>query len=150
MVVNRSAPRATVVPILVYEDVAKAVDWLRDTFGFRERLRVEGRGGVVYHAQLAIAEGAIMLGRQGGEFQSPRGDTVSQYVTVHVADVDAHFERARECRAHIVNEPRDMPFGERQYTVTDPWGHRWTFSQSIADVPFEAWGAAPPPHDAPT
>jgi hypothetical protein len=28
MVVNRSAPRATVVPILVYEDVGKAIDWL--------------------------------------------------------------------------------------------------------------------------
>jgi uncharacterized glyoxalase superfamily protein PhnB len=34
MVVNRSAPRATVVPILVYEDVAKAIEWLCDTFGF--------------------------------------------------------------------------------------------------------------------
>jgi uncharacterized glyoxalase superfamily protein PhnB len=36
-----------------------------------------------------------------------------------------------------------MPFGERQYTVEDLEGHRWTFSQSIADVPFEAWGATP-------
>ena len=38
MTVNRSAPRATVVPILVYEDVGKAIDWLCDTFGFREHL----------------------------------------------------------------------------------------------------------------
>lgn len=148
MVVNRSAPSATVVPILVYEDVAKAVDWLCDTFGFTERLRVAGRGDIVYHAQLSIGEGAVMLGRQGGEFRSPRGDEVSQYVTVHVADVDAHFERARQRGARIVHEPRDMPFGERQYTVTDPWGHRWTFSQSVADVPFEAWGALPAGQDA--
>lgn len=42
MVVNRSAPRATVVPILVYEDVAAAVDWLCDAFGFTERLRAAG------------------------------------------------------------------------------------------------------------
>ena len=150
MVVNRSAPRATVVPILVYEDVAQAVEWLRDTFGFKERLRVEGRGGVVYHAQLSVAEGAIMLGRQGGEFRAPQGDAVSQYVTVHIPDVDSHFEHARECGARIVNEPRDMPFGERQYTVADPWGHRWTFSQSVADVPLEAWGATPARQDAAT
>jgi hypothetical protein len=39
MVVNRSAPRASVVPVLVYEDVGPAVDWLCSTFGFRERLR---------------------------------------------------------------------------------------------------------------
>jgi uncharacterized glyoxalase superfamily protein PhnB len=148
MVVNRSAPGATVVPILVYEDVAKAVDWLRDTFGFRERLRVEGRGGVVYHAQMLVGDGTIMLGRQGGEYRAPQTDEVSQYVAVHIPEVDAHFEHARQCGARIVNEPRDMPFGERQYTAIDPWGHRWTFSQSVADAPFEAWGATPAHQDA--
>jgi uncharacterized glyoxalase superfamily protein PhnB len=144
MVVNRSAPRATVVPILVYEDVAKAIVWLCDTFGFAERLRAAGPGGSVTHAQLAMAEGAIMLGRQGGEFRTPRPNEVSQYVTVHVEDVDEHFEHARKCGARILKSPTDMPFGERQYTVEDPWGHRWTFSQSIADVAPEAWGARQP------
>ena len=145
--INRSAPRATVVPILVYEDVAKAIDWLCDTFGFTERLRVEG-GGSVAHAQLAIAEGAVMLGRPGGEFRPPRPNEVSQYVTVHVEDVDGHFEHAQQRGARILKSPADMPFGERQYTVEDPWGHRWTFSQSIADVPLEAWGArAPSPRE---
>lgn len=141
MVVNRSAPRATVVPILVYEDVAKAIDWLCETFGFRERLRVPVPGGGVIHAQLSIAEGAIMLGRQGGEFQPPSSNEVSQYVTVRVDDVDAHFEHARQRGARILKSPTDMPFGERQYTVEDPWGHRWTFSQSVADVAPEVWGA---------
>jgi uncharacterized glyoxalase superfamily protein PhnB len=144
MVINRSAPKATVVPILVYEDVAKAIDWLCDTFGFIERLRAEGPGGSVAHAQLAIAEGAVMLGRQGGEFRPPRPDEVSQYVTVHVENVLEHFEYARRCGARILKSPTDMPFGERQYTAEDPWGHRWTFSQSIADVAPEAWGARQP------
>src|SRR5262245_10306501 len=144
MVVNRSAPRATVVPILVYEDVGKAIDWLCDTFGFKERLRAAGPGGMFSHAQLVIGDGAVMLGRPGGEFQPPRPNEVSQYVTVHVEDVDEHFEHARQSGARIVKPPTDMPFGERQYTVEDPWGHRWTFSQSIADVAPEAWGAREP------
>ncbi|HEX9942349.1 MAG TPA: hypothetical protein VGG03_10055 [Thermoanaerobaculia bacterium] len=38
--------------------------------------------------------------------------------------------------------PTDMLFGERQYTAEDLGGHRWTFSQSIADVAPEEWGAA--------
>jgi len=96
MVVNRSAPRATVIPILVYDDVAKAIDWLCDTFGFTERLRAAGPGGGVSHAQLAIAEGAVMMGRQGGEFRPPSPNEVSQYVLVHVEDVDGHFEHARQ------------------------------------------------------
>ena len=147
MVVNRSAPRATVVPVLVYEDVAKAIEWLCGTFGFKERLRAGGPGGSVSHAQLDIAEGAVMLGRQGGEFRTPRPDEVSQYVVVHVEDVEGHFEQARQCGARILKPPTDMPFGERQYTAEDPWGHRWTFSQSIADIALEAWGARKPGPD---
>ena len=145
-VVNRSAPRASVVPILVYEDVGEAIDWLCDTFGFRERLRAAVPGGSVAHAQLDIADGAVMLGRQGAEFRPPRPNEVSQYVTVHVDDVDKHFEHARQCGARILKLPADMPFGERQYTAEDIGGHRWTFSQSIADVGPEEWGATPARH----
>jgi uncharacterized glyoxalase superfamily protein PhnB len=143
MVVNRSAPRATVVPILVYEDVGQAIDWLCDTFGFRERLRAGPPGGSVSHAQLDIGEGAVMLGRQGAEFRPPRPGEVSQYVVVHVEDVDQHFEGARSRGARILKSPAGTPFGERQYTVEDPGGHRWTFSQSMADIAPEEWGATP-------
>lgn len=35
-------------------------------------------------------------------------------------------------------------FGERQYGVRDPWGHVWTFSESVADVAPEEWGGIAP------
>jgi uncharacterized glyoxalase superfamily protein PhnB len=140
VVSNRSAPNATVVPILVYADVGKAIDWLCGAFGFVERLRAE-HGGVVTHAQLAVAEGAIMLGRQGGEYCAPRRGEVTQYVHVSVEDVDRHCEHAQRCGAKILGRPDNKPFGERQYTVEDPEGHRWTFSQHVADVAPEKWGA---------
>ena len=141
MVTNRSAPRARVVPVLVYEDVTAAIAWLCDTFGFKERLRAAGPAGVVSHAQLDIGDCAVMLGRQGGEFRPPRPGEVTQYVTVHVDDVDAHHEHSRQCGARILKPPANMPFGERQYTAEDLGGHRWTFSQSIADVDPAQWGA---------
>src|SRR5262245_51602142 len=114
MVVNRSAPKASVVPVLVYEDVAKVVDWLCQVFGFTERLRAGPPGGTVSHAQLTVGESAIMCGRQGGDFTTPKGGGVSQYVVVHVDDVERHFERAKQGGARIVKPPADMPFGERQ------------------------------------
>ena len=87
VVTNRSAPAATIVPILIYEDVGQAIDWLCRAFGFTERLRAE-RDGVIGHAQLAVAEGAIMLGRQGGPFRAPHGEEVTAYVHVAVDDLD--------------------------------------------------------------
>jgi uncharacterized glyoxalase superfamily protein PhnB len=142
-IVNSSAPTATVVPVLVYEDVAKAIGWLCEAFGFSERLRAARPDGTIAHAQLSIGEGAVMLGAPGAEFRPPRSNEVNQYVLVHVEDADLHCEQAKRFGARIVHPPADMPFGERVYTAEDLAGHRWTFSQSIADVPLERWGATP-------
>ena len=140
---NRSAPDATVVPILVYQDVAEAIEWLCRVFGFTERLRA-ARDGIVGHAQLIAGDGAIIIGQQGGPFRAPQGEQVSAYVHINVEDVARHFEHAKQCGARIVEPPHDMPFGERQYTALDCGGHRWTFSQHIADVAPEEWGATVP------
>jgi uncharacterized glyoxalase superfamily protein PhnB len=142
MVVNRSAPSATVVPVLIYEDVAKAIDWLCGAFGFKERLRAAGRDGRISHAQLSIAECALMLGARGGQFQPPRTGEVNQFVIVHVDDVDGHLEQAKRFGVRILQPLADQRFGERQYSVEDHEGHRWTFSQHFKDVAPEEWGAA--------
>jgi uncharacterized glyoxalase superfamily protein PhnB len=141
MITNRSAPSADVVPILIYEDVGQAIQWLCRAFGFSERLRAE-HNGVINHAQLAFAEGAVMLGRQGGTFRAPGESGIAQYVHVTVLDVERHFDHAKACGAEIVEAPTDKPFGERQYTARDPFGHWWTFSQHIADLAPEDWGAS--------
>jgi uncharacterized glyoxalase superfamily protein PhnB len=59
---------------------------------------------------------------------------------VRVDDVNSHHERAGRRGATVLRPPTDYPFGERQYTVEDFSDHRWTFSQSIADVAPEEWG----------
>jgi uncharacterized glyoxalase superfamily protein PhnB len=42
--------------------------------------------------------------------------------------------------ARILDPPTNFPYGERQYVVEDLAGHRWTFTQTIADVAPEDWG----------
>jgi uncharacterized glyoxalase superfamily protein PhnB len=42
-------------------------------------------------------------------------------------------------RGSSIRRP-NHPYGERQYTAEDPGGHRWTFSESIADVDPADWG----------
>jgi len=140
MTPNRSAPTATVVPILVYEDVGQALDFLTRAFGFRERLRA-AHGGSITHAQMDIGEGSIIIGKQGGPFKAPAGDTVSQYAHINVENVDQHFAKARAAGAVILKEPQEMPFGVRQYSAKDSGGHWWTFSQNIRDVDPADWGA---------
>jgi uncharacterized glyoxalase superfamily protein PhnB len=61
-------------------------------------------------------------------------------VMLRVDDADAVCERAREHGARVLMEPRDFQYGERQCELEDPFGHRWSITQTIADVAPEEWG----------
>ena len=139
-------PPCSVIPELVYEDVGEAVQWLCETFGFVTRWTAGD-----HRAQLAFGAGAIAVteARSGTGYadqpdavgyRPPRAAAVTHAIMVRVPDVDAHFSHARERNARILHDPMDYPYGERQYEVEDLGGHRWTFSQTIADVAPEQWG----------
>ena len=133
---NRSIPVSTVIPVLIYPDVRAAVAWLDAAFGFAERVRI----GESHRAQLAFGDGAVIVGDVRGDRRPPRQGEVTHSVIVRVPDARAHCERARTAGAHIVMEPTDFDYGERQYTAEDPAGHQWTFSETLADVAPETWG----------
>ena len=130
---NRSMPASTVIPVLGYDDVGEAVSWLCETFGFAERWRAGD-----HRAQLAVGDGCIAVTEAGS------GSPIAN-VMVRVEDVDAHYERALEHGAETSGPPTDHFYGERQYSAVDLGGHQWTFSQSIADVAPEDWGATSGP-----
>lgn len=124
-------PRSTVIPELPYADVVAATKWLCDAFGFTLRI---GMGG--HRAQLNVGDGAVVL----TEHSSAPANRARVSVMVRVEDVDRHFERAQKFGVHILRAPTTYPYGERQYNAEDFSGHRWTFSQSVADVDSAEWG----------
>ena len=133
---NRSIPAATVIPVLIYPDVREAVDWLTAAFGFVERVRI----GENHRSQLAVGDGAVIIGDVRHDRRPPRPDEVTHSVMVRVDDVAAHCTRAGTHGARILMEPTDFEYGERQYTAEDPAGHQWTFSETLDDVAPETWG----------
>jgi uncharacterized glyoxalase superfamily protein PhnB len=134
MIHNRSIPDATVIPVLVYPDVEAAVEWLREAFGFAERLRIGD-----HRAQLTVGAGALVVA-QGNFDPSPGGRPGGHSTMVRVEDVDAHCARAEAHGARITMPPATFSFGERQYGALDLAGHAWTFTQSVADVDPAEWG----------
>ena len=133
---NRSIPRSTVIPVLIYPDVREAVEWLSSAFGFVERVRI----GENHRSQLAFGEGAVIVGDVRGDRRPPRPGEATHSVMVRVHDATTHCERAKAHGARILREPTDFEFGERQYTAEDPAGHHWTFSETRSDVAPEEWG----------
>lgn len=65
---------------------------------------------------------------------------LSHVTQVRIEDALAHCERARPNGAMILTEPLDHMYGERQYNAQDFFGHRWDFTETIADVDPATWG----------
>jgi uncharacterized glyoxalase superfamily protein PhnB len=133
---NRSIPSSTVVPVLTYPDVRAAVVWLGAAFGFIERVRIGER----HRAQLKIGDGAVVVADVSKDRRPPRPGEETHSIRVRVENVREHCERARKHGARVLVEPTDFPYGEREYTAEDLAGHRWTFSETLADVAPENWG----------
>ncbi len=136
---NRSMPPGIIIPELVYVDLDQAVVWLCTAFGFRERLRIGNhRCQLVFGAASDASIVAIQAERADWPPEAEQPSTHALMAVV--SDVDAHHAHAQQCGARIIAAPDDYPYGERQYSVLDLGGHRWTFTQSIDDVDPVSWG----------
>jgi len=132
---------ATVIPTMRYHDAPRMIAWLCQAFGFREHLVVPDGAGGIAHGELTFGDGMVMVGSarddEFGRLQATARDvgTVTQSAYVIVADVDAHYVRAKAAGAEIVHELEDKDYGGRGYSARDPEGQLWSFGS------FDPWAS---------
>ncbi len=129
--------QAGLVPYLAVHDGPAALEFYESAFGAEVTLRFDGDDGRVGHADLVIGNDRFFLADEYPELGvvSPRtlgGTTVTLHL--EVADIDRAFARAVEAGSLVQSEPEDMPYGHRQGTLVDPFGHRWMLSQRLESV----------------
>jgi uncharacterized glyoxalase superfamily protein PhnB len=139
MMRNRSVPSNSVLPHIVYQNLARAIAWLTEKFGFTEHYRY---GEPLSGAQVHLGDAWIMLkAARAGHLTPTELGYRTQTLTVFVDDVDAHYARAKAAGAKIIEELHETIYGERQYGAMDLDGHHWLFSQHARDLSPDEWGA---------
>ena len=94
---NRSVPTDTVLPHVIYQNLADALAWLSTTFGFSEHYRY---GEPVSGAQVHLGNAYIMVtGPRSGDGSPAQLGYRTQYLTVFLDHVDAHYEHAKSAGA---------------------------------------------------
>ena len=121
-----------VSPYLLYEDAPRVIDYLKEAFGFEERLSQTGGAGRTHTELLLGGDGLVMLGQAGEGFSSPKtlGVHPPSLVHVYVDGVDALHKRAREAGAEVTDLELS-PIGDRRFTATDPEGQVWVFAERV-------------------
>jgi len=128
----------SVTPYLVVDGAAEAIRWYGQAFGATEILCLPMPGGRIGHAEIRIGDSIVMLADEWPDMDivGPKtrgGPTTS--LMIYVEDVDSAFARAMEAGA-IQERPVETQFyGDRSGTLIDPFGHRWTISTHVEDVP---------------
>ena len=126
-----SDTEVTMYPALRYRDARAAIDWLVRAFGLRQHAVHPGPDGTIMHAELAHGGSMIMLGSvKSGQPVAPPPrdmDSMMHSIYMYVPDPDAHHAQAKAAGADILYEPRDTPYGSREYGARDLEGNIWSF-----------------------
>jgi PhnB protein len=114
-VMAKSIPEGwhSVTPRLVVHDPAKLVDFLKTAFDARGDFTPDTP------SVIRIGDSIVMVSGVG-----PR-DPMPAFLYLYVDDVDATYQRALEAGAVRLEEPADMPYGDRRGMVRDPCGNDW-------------------------
>lgn len=138
-----------VLPHLVVDDAAAAIDFYVKAFDATELGRVPGPDGTkLIHAAVSINGSTVMLNDDFPEFNDGKSTTPKALggspVTIHlvVTDVDTKFAKAVEAGAEVVMPLDDQFWGDRYGMLRDPFGHQWSLGQPVREVTPEEIAAA--------
>lgn len=110
----------SITPYLVARGADRLIAFLKQAFGAEERLRVPRPDGTIQHAEVRIGDSVVELG-EGNEVWAARPAAMHLYVD----DADAIYAQAVAAGAATLVPPMDMPYGDREADVRDPFGNNW-------------------------
>jgi PhnB protein len=127
-----------VSPYLVVDGAAQAIDFYTQVLGATERMRMGAPEGKVGHAELQIGDSVVMLADEFPDMGALSPKTVGGTpvtLGVYVEDVDATFDRAVKAGAKSLRPVENQFYGDRSGQFEDPFGHHWSVSTHVEDVP---------------
>jgi uncharacterized glyoxalase superfamily protein PhnB len=135
----------TVIPHLVCEGAADAIEFYKKAFNAVEQMRMPGENGRLMHAAITIGASTIMLADDFPEYggfgpKALKGSPVTLHLVV--PDIDQAFQQAVDAGATVRMPPADMFWGDRYGQVVDPFGHHWSLATHIKDMTPEEMMAA--------
>ena len=108
----------SVTPRIVTQDVEGLVAFIKHTF------KATGEFQATRPSEIRIGDSTIMV---SGIDQR---EAFPAFLYVYVDDADATYQRAIDGGATSLEEPQDMPYGDRRGMVKDAWANIWQIAQT--------------------
>jgi len=105
----------------VVHDAKQLVEFLKQVFGATGDYRPD------LPTVIKIGDSMVMV--SNAEIRKP----MPAFLYVYVDDTDETYRRALRAGASSLEEPSDMPYGDRRAMVEDEWGNIWQIATHIGD-----------------
>ena len=88
----------SITPAIVCKGAARAIEYYKEVFHAKEKVRMPGPGGLIMHAELQIGDSVLMLSDEfPGMSSAPPADAPnSSNLFLYTEDVDTVFNPRRE------------------------------------------------------
>jgi len=127
----------SLTPYLIVRDGAAAVAFYQTVFGARLRMKLDGPGGKVGHAELEIGNSVVMLADEHpemGALAPPSVGGTPVGLHLYLDEVDAVAKKAVANGAILKRPVENQFYGDRLGSIVDPFGHLWHISTHVEDV----------------
>ncbi len=122
----------TVTPTLIVKGAARLHEFLKKVFDAKVLLSVPGPNNTIAHSEVQIGDSRLMIADA-----SPMFSAQSNSFYLYVPDCDAVYKTAVAAGAKSEREPKDQFYGDRNASVIDEWGNRWSMGTHVEDVSDE-------------
>lgn len=128
-----------IVPRLVVDDGATAIDFYVTALGGIELMRFAEPSGKIVQAEVKIGNDVIAITEHDGDCNLSPTDLGGSplLLTITVDDADAVGEAMLSGGASVVIPIDDRFYGRREGRLRDPAGHLWIISQHLEDLTDE-------------
>ncbi len=103
----------SVTPRIIVHQAKELVEFVKHVFAASGDYRTDAP------TIMSIGDSVIMISDAGVRKPMP------SFMYVYVAEADQTFRRAIDAGAISLEEPSDVPYGDRRGMVQDQWGNTW-------------------------
>lgn len=126
---------AQLMAMIYVDSVEKARAFYVESLGFSHMMGMLGNDGFLDFCTVTLGGVRVMLMRPTGEMQGTEATTQKRPVELYIQvdDVDAYHDSLKKNGVRPSTSLTNQWWGDRTFTVMDPFGYLLWFYQSVAE-----------------
>ena len=126
---------AQLMPMISVDSVENARAFYVEKLGFGHMMGMLGKDGRLDFCTVVLGGGKVMLSRPQGQLEGTAPTSSKRPVEIYfeVEDVNAYHDQVRKQGVRTTSPLTDQWWGDRTFTVMDPFGYQIWFYQTTGE-----------------